>query len=531
MKLRSFIPGLQDLILLLGAWSLTAKQMIGFADDPGVGWHLLTGRYVLEHGTPPAIDPFLAAPRAWISDQWLSDAVLAKLFELGSWPYVYAALTAIYLIGYFGLLYPALRRLTGGAILSSVAVLAAFKIGQIHFILRPAMFGFLLFTIIFVIWTRACRVLIGAQQGTLKSVLLVPPLFWLWANLHPSFLLGIAYMVVALVGLLLDRLVRRDAVTLAPGRVVLLLVTVLIAFAATGFNPYGLDLHRSIFSLAGSTYFMNLHMEWLGINVRSAEGQLFEFLLGVTIVAQALRGERAGWRLYALLPLLMFAHLALQAVRIAPYFAVAASYPFVEAVRGLASSRFISESPTLAWLTARFAALDERERDCAGGRVALIAILAVLAVRVHAGAGVLWYQGPWGPSAKFPHAAIAAITQEAKTEGVPLVVAAAPEWGGVIAFDGGGMLKPVIDDRNTLLGERAYRALYEQFRPAGEWQGYLEKAGATRILLKEGSDMAKFLKDRGLEVSYEDASAAVFVYPPRVAAPSLPERSESVGSN
>src|SRR5205823_8717554 len=56
--------------------------------DPGTGWHLTSGRYILETGTIPGQDlfSFTAAGHEWISYCWLFEVFAAFLVKLGGLP-------------------------------------------------------------------------------------------------------------------------------------------------------------------------------------------------------------------------------------------------------------------------------------------------------------------------------------------------------------------------------------------------------------------------------------------------------------
>ena len=88
--------------------------------------------------------------RPWLIDQWLADLFLYSGYSAGGWPLLYALLLVAYLLTYFFVLYRGAVELTGLRILSCLAAVYAFKIGQIHFILRPVLFSFLFFSIVYV---------------------------------------------------------------------------------------------------------------------------------------------------------------------------------------------------------------------------------------------------------------------------------------------------------------------------------------------------------------------------------------------
>ncbi|MEO6575951.1 MAG: hypothetical protein ABIP89_19010, partial [Polyangiaceae bacterium] len=96
---------LKMLLFLSAASTIVFEQSVGFASDPGVGWHLKTGQWILEHKAVPLIDPFLGGPtRAWVCDQWLSDALLFLLYRAGSYSLIYLVLSGVYFFTYFGVL-------------------------------------------------------------------------------------------------------------------------------------------------------------------------------------------------------------------------------------------------------------------------------------------------------------------------------------------------------------------------------------------------------------------------------------------
>ncbi len=55
--------------------------------DPDFGWHLRTGEFIVTHIAIPHRDifSFTAAGQPWITEEWLSDAVIYLLFRAGSY--------------------------------------------------------------------------------------------------------------------------------------------------------------------------------------------------------------------------------------------------------------------------------------------------------------------------------------------------------------------------------------------------------------------------------------------------------------
>ena len=85
-----------------------ASRMSGFAKDPGVGWHIASGNWILDNRAVPSFDPFLAhpVPLPWVSDQWGSDLLLAVVFQFLGWVGLYNLVFLIYLSAFFLVVYP-----------------------------------------------------------------------------------------------------------------------------------------------------------------------------------------------------------------------------------------------------------------------------------------------------------------------------------------------------------------------------------------------------------------------------------------
>src|SRR5205814_8319262 len=66
--------------------------------DPGIGWHLATGRYILATGSIPRheIFSFTAAGHEWIPYYWLFEPAGAFLVRLGGLPLYETACMLVY---------------------------------------------------------------------------------------------------------------------------------------------------------------------------------------------------------------------------------------------------------------------------------------------------------------------------------------------------------------------------------------------------------------------------------------------------
>jgi hypothetical protein len=130
--------------------------------------------------------------------------------------------------------------------------------------------------------------------------------------------------------------------------------------------------------------------------------------------------------------------------------------------------------------------------------VAAIAAFPIIDAALH---GTVYpYQGPFEQSReKFPYDGAAALDDIISREAppTPVAVAATPDWGGFLAYHGKGRFKPVIDDRNSLLGEEAYKDFLENQRVEGDILGYLKRVRAKYLLLKTNEPLSIYLRDTG----------------------------------
>jgi hypothetical protein len=191
MRFLSF----SSLITFLAYLSLYCLQMDQLADDPGLGWHFKTGELVANTWRIPRADPFLAVSqgasaqgeRLWVADQWLSDLIFFWLKSLGGWPTLYVFTAGVWIVTFFAVVGPGVQAQVGGAFVSTLVALIAFKLGQVHFVLRPVVGSIFLFAVVH----RVSRGLVKSGElssgAVKKRLLLLFGVFALWSSLHPAF--------------------------------------------------------------------------------------------------------------------------------------------------------------------------------------------------------------------------------------------------------------------------------------------------------------------------------------------------------
>lgn len=488
-SLGKLLPRFSHLLLALLLFQLLSVQLHHFCDDPGVGWHLATGQWIAQHFVVPRMDPHLhsALPRAWVADQWLSDLILYLAYDLLGWAGLYALITSLFIIAFLGFGFVKTARDSGLVLVTACLSLLLTKIAEVHFILRPVVFGFLCFAAVYQICLGA---FVERRNFTRREIYLLGGLFILWPNLHGSFVLGL--LLLLLFTLFGGGFSQRWRVLFSLGLLTLI-------------NPYGWELHKSILHLGSSAYFMALHQEWLPVDFRHIEGHIFEALL-LGSLAIALLGVTLRFAIFEVVTLVTFIHLSLNSVRFLPFFAIIALPILVRLTEQLLSK--LEQFELGGRLVSSWWRLEEFERS--GVIFPIRSVLLLFMIATIWFNQVPFYSGKLGiDSSKFPVKAVEYLIRY--RGGAHTVVAADPAWGGAITWHGQGKVKAIIDDRNTLLGESEYKQFDSEFNVLGDWEEYTRARGAQFIIVPTQSKFSRALRSfKKRRPLYEDGTAAIY---------------------
>jgi hypothetical protein len=297
---RSRSPGLElvfTVLFVLAGWWVGIRQL----SDNSFFWHLRTGRYILDHGIPHGdVFSFTAPGTHWVAQSWLAElayGVLDRTF--GAFAIrVLVALTgaAITLLSY-----RLARRLSGDRVRAALVAVVAYLATFVVFSERPLAFGLVL--ALAVVWI----VEVPDARIARHPLIALPVIFWVWANVHGSFALGVVYIGLHVLGRALDgdlpwRGRERDLVA---GTFIGLVVSLA--------NPYGPGLLLFPVQLMGRGQVLSQVVEWRSPDFRSPVGMAFGAWLVVLVVALALSSHRPTRR--DLLVAVPFVLLALWAER------------------------------------------------------------------------------------------------------------------------------------------------------------------------------------------------------------------------
>jgi hypothetical protein len=294
-------------------------------------WHLAAGRWIVQHGRLPLVDPFsyTAAGAVWHNQEWLSQVLLYATLRLVGGTGLALAKIAVVAALFAAAAWIGWRR--SGSVAAGVAVAVGAAVVCHPFLdLRPQLAGFAATLAVLAVldaWRRGAAVPIR---------LVLPAIMALWVNLHSSFLYGLGVIVLAAATELVKARFRLPADPLPRARAMRLAQAAALAVGACLLSPRPLD--GFLFPL-----------EILGPGNQVWRTQIVEWMRPVLFRELDFNPAAFGWLLVAQAALVVAALLAARRRVDVTDLAVVA----VTAVFALGARRFI---PLFALVSAPFAA-------------------------------------------------------------------------------------------------------------------------------------------------------------------------------
>ena len=338
-------PGLDALftgVFALFGWALG----IGPLSDNSFFWHVRTGRLILDSGFPHS-DPFsYTAPGVhWVVQSWLAEVLYAAVERVagGFGIRVLIGLTGVAIAVLAFRLALRLARDRVRAALLTAAALASLSTLWSE---RPLVLGLVAFLVlIWVVEVPECRV------GR-RPLLVLPIVFWCWANVHGTFALGFAYLGLHLLG----RWVEGHRPT--EGRERQLLLAGTAGFAVTFLNPYGVGLVTFPVDLLGRSDILRHVVEWGSPDFHTLAGVVFALWIVVfAVIASRASGRLSRRDLIVAVPFLLLGLWALRNIAIAPLVGLPIAARVVTRPRARAPGDEPSDSRGLRWTLAAALAL------------------------------------------------------------------------------------------------------------------------------------------------------------------------------
>ncbi len=464
--------------------------------DSDAGWHIRNGERILSTLSLQHTDPFsFSKPGApWIAWEWLSDLATGAIHitaGLGGVAVLYGLAIATSVWMWFRLTWVT----EGNFLLASLFALPMLTTTTIHWLARPHLWGWL-FALGSLWWCEAWSRPDRPSPTGSRHLVAIAILSALWANVHPSFLLGPAIALLYAAGGYIRRAVWGQT---APIRHFVL--AAITALTASLLNPEGWILHRHVVA-----YLFDARL-----TARIGEFQSFDFRASgaLPVVIALFAGLAGGLAALALrrperfLLSLLLSVAALRSARLLPLAALLllplAAGSFTETLtlaRGLTPRLRKSLDGVLRYADS----LRNFDRGFHGAALVPF-VMAILFGAVHARAEF--------PSSQFPVAAaenIASLPRGAR-------IMATDSFGGYLIYRFNGDRKVFFDGRSDFYGadfvDRYSRML--EARPG--WDEEFGKWNFTHAVLPPDCALLAALEAENWRELHRDSTAVVLATP------------------
>jgi len=319
--------------------------------DPDLWWHIKAGEMIVVTGDVPRYDIFsFTAPHArWVDHEWGTHLMFYLLYNhFGD-----AGLTAFKTVlglGTAALIFLLARSSHYGTRL--LIFLLTSQVVGCYARYRPQMISYLFVALL--VW------LLSQEKMATKrlSIIIVPSLFFVWANLHGGFMAGLAILgahVFIPPGVaLLQRRVRKDERAYVRRWVFILVLSIVMTLA----NPYGLGLWQGLANeMAANSLNHQYVAEWAPVWMMplGIQGLLFIFVAVVAAVAFVLRPNL--WQIEEIFLVVGTFSLSVYSIRNIPFFALVATAPVARSLGSYMSASYLHARAQMWFKTALAATL------------------------------------------------------------------------------------------------------------------------------------------------------------------------------
>lgn len=419
-----------------------------FFQDCGTYSHTMYGNVMLQQGSLIRTDQFTCSKfgQPWIAQQWLSEVVMALLHRIGGLDTLLLAATLLVSLTFTGIW---LRLYNSGMhlLITVLILLMTFSAATMQFLIRPLLVTMAALGLLF-------SMLIDIEAGKRPPghLLILLPLFWVWANSHGGYLAGIGTLGLTVFGWTILHLLGCASPLSSRRRLFIAWSSVFFACGMSFLGPYGFDLPITWATIIDSSQVKMLIIEHMPL-YKFADGiipMILMVLYTVFLARFADRPVRVTW----LIPIVWFL-LAWSRIRNAPLFAITAAIAFADLYAHSSRRTRIAETKPL------YALAGDRPQARLPLRTAVVLLLIGLWLQA-SGSSIPLLGAGWAKPdhSRWPMELIPVI-QEYAGRATPNKAVFTEFNLGSWAVGVDSRLRVTIDDRCELFGDLLMREHYE----------------------------------------------------------------------
>jgi hypothetical protein len=505
----SWLPSLTEMVFaaVLVWLFLAGAGAVALLGDGDTGWHIRTGENILQHHAFPRQDPFSfsKAGAPWFAWEWLADVLWAAAHH-------YAGLVGVVLVA--GILIAASSALLfrfmiweGSNILIAVlCMLVASSASTIHWLARPHLFTYFLFTVS-IFWLERDR------RNPTPWLFGLAAVSALWTNLHGGFVALTALAGIYLAGNIAETLwtPRAERDWSQAKRYGALVAAVA---GATLVNPYGYLLHQHILQYLRTDFILTHVGEFQPPTFRGEGQRHFEILLfaGLAMIPALLKRKDVT----RVLLLLFWAHAAITSARHVLLYVVVAA-PLV--ARELSVLWEAAARQGNMWVKTLQEVADDYGAGHYGSRRGLPigwlapAMVVMVTVVLLKGQSHERMRAEF-PKGRFPVAALAKYGPDLAGR----KVFTSDQWGDYLIYRYYPQVKVFMDGRSDFYGAQLGEEYLQAMNAHYQWEEIFDRHDFDVALVPVDWPLATTLKTHpAWKLKYDDGSALLLERLPRTA--------------
>lgn len=458
--------------------------------DTDMWWHLRAGEETWLNRQVYSVDTFsfTRSGQIWLNHSWLSQVMMFVLFQTGGylalsvWVAVTAA-TSMALV-YF--------QMEGHSLLRGAILILAGAAASVVWSPRPQIMSLVLFGLV--------SYLLYLYKWKKKNHLIwLVPIFLIWGNLHGGYVLGVILLGVMIGGELLNKII--------PGKTEFHMdwpeIRKLVFWASSGMlavliNPFGIGMWKIPFNTVGVKALQDFISEWASPDFHQLFQQPMLWMLFLIFIAIGISKKTIDGT--DLLSLIVFSWFAFTARRNFGPFAMV-SAPVISRHLHDIFENWKSEGKNKNKLSATAGNISDNTRNWIN--LAIIVLLVVAAswkaVDVNKTSFVREKE-----SEIFPSQAVDILLNENN----PGKIFNEYNWGGYLIWHLRDF-QVFVDGRTDLYGDEILDDYLAVVKVQKGWNQILDINKIDILLIKSGSNLEIFAKNKGWHTIYKDSIAVV----------------------